>query len=75
MKKFHLRWVLHAMDTNQNDERVTLSDGILSALQSVRSTGFQSVIIGNESWFFLHYSRHWFWRRHEMKCQKESVKK
>jgi hypothetical protein len=55
IKNFLLRWVSHALDTNQKAERVTLSHGILSVLQSVRSTGFQSVIIGGESRFFLYY--------------------
>jgi hypothetical protein len=39
-KKFHRRWVPHALDTNQKSERVTLSHVILSVLQSVSSTGF-----------------------------------
>jgi hypothetical protein len=57
MKKFHLRWVLHALGTNQKAERVTLSHGILSVLQRVRSSDFQSVITGDKSWFILHYPR------------------
>jgi hypothetical protein len=57
MKKLHLRWIPHALDTNPNAERVTLSHGILSVLPSVRSTGFQSVITGDQSWFFLHHLR------------------
>jgi hypothetical protein len=52
MKKFHLRWILHAMNTNQKAERITLSHGILWVLQSIRCTGFQSVITGDESCFF-----------------------
>jgi hypothetical protein len=58
MKKFHLccvPWVLNAMDPNQKAERVTLSHGILSVLQSIRSTGFQSIITGDESCFFLYF--------------------
>jgi hypothetical protein len=57
MKKFHLRWVSHALDTNQKAEKVTLSRGIHSVLQTIRSTGFQSVITGHKSWFFLCYPR------------------
>jgi hypothetical protein len=34
MKKFHLHWVPHALDTNHKAERATLSDGILSVLRS-----------------------------------------
>jgi hypothetical protein len=33
-KKFHLHWVSHALDTNQKVERVTLSHGIPSVLQT-----------------------------------------
>jgi hypothetical protein len=53
VNRFHLRWVPHALDTNQKAERVTLSYGILSVLQNVRPTRFQSVITGDEPWFFL----------------------
>jgi hypothetical protein len=49
MEKFHLRWVSHTLDTNQKVERVILSHGVLSVLPRVRSTGFQSVITGDES--------------------------
>jgi transposase len=48
MKKLHLRWVPHALDTNQRAERVILSHGILSVFQSVCSTGLQNVITGDE---------------------------
>jgi hypothetical protein len=61
VKKSHLRWVLHDLDTNQKAERVNLSHGILSVLQSIRSTGFQSVITGDESWSFLYYPRDSIW--------------
>jgi transposase len=40
MKKFHLRWVPHALDRNQSAKRVTLSHRILSVLHGVRFTGF-----------------------------------
>jgi hypothetical protein len=53
----HFRWVSHALDRNQKAAKGTLSHGILSALQSVRSIGFQSVITGDELWFFLPYLR------------------
>jgi hypothetical protein len=60
---------------NQEAERVTLSHGILSVLSSVRSTGFQSVIIGDESCSFctIFVIRHGHY--HAMKYQKESVRK
>jgi hypothetical protein len=53
MKKFQLRWISHAMDASQKAERVALSHGILSLLQNICSTGFQSVITGSESWPFM----------------------
>jgi hypothetical protein len=46
---------------HQMADRVTLSYGILSVLQSVRSIGFQSFITGDESWFFLSDSRDSIW--------------
>jgi hypothetical protein len=59
MKRFHLRWVPMPWTriTNQTADRVTLSHGILSVLQSVRSTGFHNVRIGDEQRFFLYYPR------------------
>jgi hypothetical protein len=54
-QKFHLCWVRHALETNEKAERVTLSHGILSVLQSVRSTRFENVTTEDESWFFLYY--------------------
>jgi hypothetical protein len=55
MEKFHFCWVPHAPNTNQKAERVTLSRGIFSVLQGVRSTGFHSVIAGDKLWFFPCY--------------------
>jgi hypothetical protein len=46
-----------ALHANHKAERVNLSHGILSRFQSVRSKGFQSVITGDGSWFFLYYLR------------------
>jgi hypothetical protein len=61
MTKFHLRWVSYALNTNQKAKRVSLWHGILSVLESVRSTCFQSVITGDESWHFLYYPRDLIW--------------
>jgi hypothetical protein len=60
-EKFHLPWVPHAMDAKQKAERVTLSHGILSLIQSVRSPDFQSVITGDELLFVLSYPRDSTW--------------
>jgi AraC-like DNA-binding protein len=75
MKRFHLCWVACALDMNQKTERVTLSYGILSELQRIRSTGFQSVITGDESWSFSTIPVIWYGCRHERKRQKEPVAK
>jgi hypothetical protein len=52
MKKFNLRWVSHALNSSQKAERVTLSHEILAVLESDRRNSFQTVITGDESWFF-----------------------
>jgi hypothetical protein len=49
------------MDKHQKAERVTLLYGRLSVLQSIRFTGLQNEITGDESWFFLSYSRDSIW--------------
>ena len=61
MKKFNLRWVPHALNSNQKAERVTLSHEILAVLESNRRNSFRSVITGDESWFFLYYPRDSIW--------------
>jgi hypothetical protein len=61
MQRFHLRWVLHALDTNQKAKRVTLSHGILSVLSSIRFTGFQSLTTGDKSRFFRSCPRDLAW--------------
>jgi hypothetical protein len=47
--------------TSDKADRVVLSHGILSVLQSVRCAGFQSVIAAHESWFFLYFLRDSIW--------------
>jgi hypothetical protein len=74
-EKFYFCWVLHAMGMNHKAERVILSHGILSVLQSLHSTGFQSVITGDDSWSFCTILLIRYGRRDEMTCQKESVRK
>jgi hypothetical protein len=51
----------HTLGTYQKTERVTLSHGILSVLQSPRFSSFQRVIIGDESWFCMDYPRNSIW--------------
>jgi hypothetical protein len=57
MKKSNLRRVPRALDMNQKSERATLSHELLAIWQSDRSSGFQNMITGDESWFFLSYPR------------------
>jgi hypothetical protein len=64
-----------ALDINQDAERVTLSHGILSVFQSLRSTGFQSVITGDESCFLLYYPRDSVWASSRDKVPKKVSQK
>jgi histone-lysine N-methyltransferase SETMAR len=52
-QKFHLRWVPHALSSNQKSERVTYSSLLLEVLEEAQRTGVERVITGDESWFFL----------------------
>jgi transposase len=61
MKRFNLRWVPHALNSNQKAERVTLSHEILAILESDRRNSFRNVIIGDESWFLVYYPRDSIW--------------
>jgi transposase len=61
LKKFHLRWVPHALSSNQKNERVSDSRLLLVALEQNKATLFQGVITGDESWFFLYYPRDSMW--------------
>jgi hypothetical protein len=61
LKKFHLRWVPHALSSNQKSERVSDSRLLLAALDQNEATLFQGVITGDESWFFLYYPRDSIW--------------
>jgi hypothetical protein len=61
MKKFNLRWAPYAWDANQKTERVTLSHELLAVLETSHPTGFQNIITGDESWFFLYYPRSSIW--------------
>jgi hypothetical protein len=74
MKKFHLYWVPHALDTNQKAERATLSHAILRNYRAF------VLLVSRMSSLEMNYGSFCTTRvirngRHEMKCQKESVKK
>jgi transposase len=57
MKKFDLRWGPHTLDANQKAEQVVLSHELLAVPETSRPTGFQNILTGDESWFFLYYPR------------------
>jgi transposase len=61
LKKFHLRWVPHALSSNQKSERVSCPRLLLAAVEQNEATRFQDVITGDESWFFLYYPRDSMW--------------
>jgi hypothetical protein len=54
LKKFHLRWVPHAIDSAQNRNRVTLSRRLLAILLQEREKNFMDIMTGDEASFFLH---------------------
>jgi histone-lysine N-methyltransferase SETMAR len=61
LKKFHLRWVPHSISSNQKSERVSYSNLLLAALEESRQTGFERLITGDESWFYISYPHESVW--------------
>jgi hypothetical protein len=61
LKKFHLRWVPHIPSPTQKAERVSISSLLLAALEEAQSTGFDRLITGDESWFYLSYLHESAW--------------
>jgi hypothetical protein len=61
LQKFHLRWVSHVLSSNQKSERVTYSSLLLEVLEEAQRTGFERIITGDESWFFLSYPHNSAW--------------
>jgi hypothetical protein len=57
MLKFHLRWIPHPLSSNQRSARITDSSLLLEVLEDAQRPGFERIITGDESWFFL-YSPH-----------------
>jgi hypothetical protein len=53
--------VLYALSINQKSERVSFSKILLTALMDQKASGFQLMITGDESWFFLDYLRDSVW--------------
>jgi hypothetical protein len=59
--KFHFHWVSHALSSNQMSERVTYSRLLLEVLEKAQRTGFERMIIGDESRFFPSYPHNSVW--------------
>jgi hypothetical protein len=53
LKKFHHRWVPHALSMNQESERGSKSNLPLPALTKHKPIDFERGMAGDESWFFL----------------------
>jgi hypothetical protein len=52
-EKFYFRSVPHSLSVNERNERVSYSSLLLVALEEDRQKGFEPLITGNESWFYL----------------------
>jgi hypothetical protein len=61
LKRFHLRWVSHTLTINRKSERLSDSKLFLTALMEQKASGFQRIITGDESWFFLYCPRDSVW--------------
>jgi hypothetical protein len=61
LQKFHVRWVPHALSSNQQHARITYSSLLLEVLETTQRTGFQRIITGHESWFSLYSSHDSVW--------------
>jgi hypothetical protein len=57
LKTFHFRCVPLALSINQKNQRVLYSKLLLTALREQKASGFQRIIIGDESWFFFDHLR------------------
>jgi hypothetical protein len=68
LKKFYLSWVPHSLSPPHKAERVSTSSLLLPALKEAESTGFDRVITGDESWFYLLYPHEsaWVASRHQL---------
>jgi hypothetical protein len=57
-----LRWILHFLTDELKVTRVATSMKMLEILEQQEWTYFVRIITGDESWFFLQYSRNHVWR-------------
>jgi hypothetical protein len=53
LQKFHLRSLPHAASSDPKSERLIYSSLLLEVLEEAQRLGFERVITGDESWFFL----------------------
>jgi hypothetical protein len=54
LKRFHLLCVPHALSINQKNKRVSYSKLFLTALMEQKTSGFQHIITGDDSWFSIY---------------------
>jgi hypothetical protein len=47
----HLRWVPHSLTAAQRAQRITVSNGLLRELRSIKHHEYQFIIMLDESWF------------------------
>jgi hypothetical protein len=52
---------VQAISIDQNSERMSYSQLLLTAPMEHKPTDFERVITGDESWFSLYYPRHSVW--------------
>jgi hypothetical protein len=55
LKKFNLRWVPHSLSADQKAERVSVSREMLTILESEKCHDFDTILTGDESWFYFEY--------------------
>jgi transposase len=55
LKRFHLRWVAHTLDSTYKRNRVALSHELLDILRPEQECSSAHVMTGDEWWFFQHY--------------------
>jgi histone-lysine N-methyltransferase SETMAR len=61
LQKFNCRWIPHTLSQEQFQERVDVSEELLRMLQLIGEDHFNTVITGDESWFFYSYPETTAW--------------
>jgi hypothetical protein len=65
LRKFPLHWIRHSLSPNQQSEPISSS---MTRLKDVPQTGFERIVISDESWSFRPVSVTLLGRRLEMGC-------